>query len=262
VAIGGWYRSRITALHVALPMYYPEGPIPSGPTGGSPQDGSLELLRRFVEPATASSVAIDTVGIEGATAPIILERARELPADLLIMGTHGRGGFDRWVLGSVAEKVLRKAPCPLLTVSRPAQSIQPRSLFQKILFACDFSASSMKALDYALSLAREADARLTLLHVLEWLPSDDERRRSLAEEALTRLREAVSPSAREWLETDEVVTEGRAYREILRIAQERAVELIVMGVQGRGALDVMFFGSTAHHVVRQAVCPVLTVRSS
>jgi nucleotide-binding universal stress UspA family protein len=67
---------------------------------------------------------------------------------------------------------------------------------------------------------------------------------------------------REWLETDAVVTEGRAYREILRIAQERAVELIVMGVQGRGALDVMFFGSTAHHVVRQSACPVLTVRAS
>jgi nucleotide-binding universal stress UspA family protein len=137
----------------------------------------------------------------------------------------------------------------------------PRSLFKKILYACDFSVSSLAGLEYALSLSREADARLTLLHVLEWLPGDDQRRASLEAEALARLREAVPASVKEWLETEEVVTEGRAYREILRVAQEREAELIVMGVQGRGALDVMFFGSTAHHVVRQASCPVLTVRS-
>jgi nucleotide-binding universal stress UspA family protein len=177
------------------------------------------------------------------------------------MGTHGRGGFDRWVLGSVAEKVLRKAPCPVLTISRPAQAVTPRSLFKKILFACDFSVTSMKALDYALSLAREADARLTLLHVLEWLPEDGDRRRALAEEASSRLRESVQASVREWLETTERVTEGRAYKEILRIAEEEGVELIVLGVQGRGTLDIMFFGSTAHHVVRQSTCPVLTVRT-
>jgi nucleotide-binding universal stress UspA family protein len=206
-------------------------------------------------------VPIDPVGIEGAPATVILERARELPADLVIIGTHGRGGFDRWVLGSVAEKVLRKAPCPVLTVSGSAQAAEPRSLFKKILYACDFSVSSLAGLDYALSLAHEADARLTLLHVLEWLLINDQRRASLETEALERLREAVPTSTKEWLQTEEIVTEGRAYREILSIAQERDADLIVMGVQGRGALDVMFFGSTAHHVVRQAACPVLTVRS-
>jgi nucleotide-binding universal stress UspA family protein len=191
----------------------------------------------------------------------ILERARTLPADLVVMGTHGRGGFDRLALGSVTEEILRKAPCPLLTISRPAQGVQPLPLFKRILCASDFSESAVRALDFALSLAQEADARLILLHVLEWLPNLKEARESLERDAYRQLREAVPGSARNWSQPEEKVTAGKAHREILRVAQEEQAELIVQGVQGKNAVDRMVFGSTAHHVVREAICPVLSVRN-
>jgi nucleotide-binding universal stress UspA family protein len=248
IALARWYGSRITVLHVHLASDEPVGKPPD------------EELSQFVDQMAASGVSIEPVVIEEMPAAGILAHARRLPADLIALGTHGRAGFDRWELGSVTEKVVRKAPCPVLTIPRRAEEAKPRPLFKRILCACDFSEASMKALDYAFSLAKEADARLTLLHVLEWVPNMTEERRSLEEDALRRLHEAVPESARDWFEPEEKVTAGKAYLEILRVAQADAAELIVLGVQGRGAIDRMFFGSTAQHVVRGAACPVLSVR--
>ena len=93
--------------------------------------------------------------------------SRSPAADLIVMGTHGRGGFQHLVLGSVTERVLRRAVCPVLTVPPRAQSTS-RLTFRRLLCAIDFSESSMAALRFALSLAQESEARLTMLHVLEW----------------------------------------------------------------------------------------------
>ena len=93
-------------------------------------------------------------------------------ADLLVLGTHGRSGFERLLLGSVTEKVLRRAPCPVLTVPRhhPEAVPPPPVLFKRIVCPLDFSDSSLRALEYALSLAQEADAHLTAMHVIEYEP--------------------------------------------------------------------------------------------
>ena len=260
IALARWYDSRVTVLHVVPPMRYLKGPIIEHVPDPPLRDRSFDELLRFKEPAVASGVSIDPVVIEEIPTRGILERAQALPADLVVMGTHGRGGFDRWALGSVTEKVIRKAPCPVLTISNPAREAQPRPLFDEILCALDFSESSMKALDYALSLAQQADARLTLLHVLEWLPNLARLKESVEQDALRQLHQVVPESARNWSEPAEMVTAGKAYLEILRVAQVEGAELIVLGVQGKGAIDRMFFGSTAHHVVREAACPVLSVR--
>jgi nucleotide-binding universal stress UspA family protein len=143
--------------------------------------------------------------------------------------------------------------------------------FKRILCPTDFSPSSLQALGFALDLARQADGRLTVIHVLEWLAEEEPRtsihfnipeyRRSLEADARERLRTLVAEESQTWAEIDTVLAFGRAYREILRAAETNDADLIVMGAQGRGGVDLALFGSSTQQVVRGAACPVLTVRT-
>lgn len=144
-------------------------------------------------------------------------------------------------------------------------------LYRTILCPVDFCSASLRALEYALSLAEEADARLILLHVIEGAPDQPsftpighlnvrEYYRHLEEDARARLKAAVPDEARVWCRPDERVIAGKAYCEILTIAAAEHVELIVMGVHGKGPLHFRLFGSTTHHIIREANCPVLTSR--
>ena len=218
---------------------------------------------------------------EGDAVGEILSQATDMKADLLVMGTHGRSGFERLLLGSVTEKMLRKASCPVLTVPRRHPDAVPATpvLFKQILCPVDFSDCSMQALNYAMSLAQEADAHLTVLHVigdeLEVTPDAYGAIIMNDLESLADFRRRHEDDARKRLERgrarvgcrvlqcgDDGVEGGKPSREILRVAAEQQTDLIVVGVQGRGAADLMFFGSTTNHVVREATCPVLTVRRS
>ena len=186
--------------------------------------------------------------------PEVLARAAVLPADLIVMGTHGRGGFDHLVLGSVTEKVLRKALCPVLTVTKKAQTAPDHAAiqFHRILCAVDFSGVSVAAVEFALSLAEEADARLTLLHVIEvphglsespWDFDVDSARARLESDSARRLQELVPDVGPPFLHHRSRRRRRPGRAGILRVAGERESDLIVMGVHGRGALDLMVFGS-------------------
>ena len=198
----------------------------------------------------------------------ILQCAASLPANLIVMGTHGRGGFERLLLGSVAEKVLRKASCPVLTVPPPAHATS-KLPFKRLLCPIDFSESSIAALRFASSIAQESAAHLMLLHVFDW-PTDDELlfealsqpelRKEIEARAQRQLEALIPADARLWSDTSTRIDYGKPYRRILEIAEGSEVDLIVMGVRGRNALDMMLFGSTANHVVRRASSPVLTLR--
>ncbi len=276
VALAHWYDARVTVLHVfpidpALPPYseFP-GPIR---LQSAERERIAEALARFVGSHRVPSVPIDTVLEEGNVVAEILRRARALPADLIVVGTHGRSGFERMMLGSVTERVLRKASCPVLTVPRRVDGASPRgpAVFKRILCPVDFSPSSMKAVDYAVSLAEEAGGRLTLLHVLEWFSEEEPRehahfsvpeyRRYMQDDARTRLQKAIPEEARLWCEPEEVLDAGNPSHQILRTAADRSADLIVMGVAGRNPLNLALFGSTAQRVVREAACPVLTIRA-
>jgi nucleotide-binding universal stress UspA family protein len=275
VALSRWYDSEITLLHVLprVPVLY-GGFVPveqDFPLGPEVRRIATEEMETFVRPARDAGARTQILIEEGDPVRDILRRAREQKADLLVLGTHGRSGFDRWVLGSVTEKVLRKAACPVLTVPPARDGAPTTAVFRQILCAIDFSASSARSLDFALSLAQESDARLTLLHVVD-APAVDEIRdsgfvttsdhlASLEKRAADRLRAAVTDEVRNWCRPEEKVVSGKPWREILRVAAEAQADLIVMGVQGRHPVDLMLFGSTTHHVVREAACPVLTVRA-
>jgi nucleotide-binding universal stress UspA family protein len=276
-AIARWYESTITLLYVhpVVPLAAVAPGAPAFPplvVTQADMDQVRESMERFVEEETGSRVSVRYQISEGSAAPEILYQADGLPADLIVLGTHGRSGFERLVLGSVAEKVLRRAGCPVLTVPPRAPDAVPAALFRNILCATDFSDSATLALNYAMSIAQEADARLTVVHVAE-IPSDGEGELFSGSDALRQyavvtqaqrtalLQAAVPDAVRAYCTVDTVLAKGRPYREILRIAEERKTDLIVIGVHGRDVVDRMLFGSTTQHVVRQATCPVLTLRT-
>jgi nucleotide-binding universal stress UspA family protein len=182
------------------------------------------------------------------------------------MGTHGLSGFERFMLGSVAERILRKASCPVMTVP-PAAVTTARVPYSRLLCPVDFSESSLAALRFAYSLAKEADANLTILHVIEWPDGglltqrfdEPEFRRSVEEEAHGQLEALITEDVRVWCKPSAKVAYGKPYREVLQTAGGEGTDLIVIGVRGRNALDLTVFGSTTNQVVRRAPCPVLTM---
>jgi nucleotide-binding universal stress UspA family protein len=273
LVLAQWYTSQVTLLHV----HQGSRSLPAGVSPGSApvfDDADPERLaeevRRFCAPLTEpSGREVDVVIRSGDPAREIPREAERLRADLLILGTHGRSGFERLFLGSVTEKVLRSTRVPVMTIPPPVR--QPGSpLFKTILCPLEFAPSSIRALEYALLLAREADARLILLHVIEDLLGEaaaqalghlsvSEYYHHLEQDAAARLQAVVPDEARVWARPEERVVTGRAHQEILKVVAEEQVELVVMGVQGKGVMDRLVLGSTTHRVIREARCPVLTL---
>jgi len=275
-AFARWYEATLTVLHV-VPTFDPMQ-VRSGALGDSvrmlypmTRDEILSELRRAVDAAGAGTLDVALATDAGDAAATIVDHAVRMATDLLVMGTHGRGGFDRLLLGSVTEKVLRKAPCPILTVPPHALPTMPEEVvFRRILCPMDFSPSALQAFGFALDLARQANGSVTVLHVIEWLAEEEPRahahfnvseyRQHLTADAHARLQALLADEPCTWCETEEVVVIGRAHREVLATAAARQTDLIVMGAQGRGSVGLALFGSTTQHVVRAATCPVLTVR--
>jgi nucleotide-binding universal stress UspA family protein len=285
VAIAKWYGASLTLFHVPalVPVaVYPAaggGPLPAAVLTPENREALHAEVRRFAEAEVGTGIPIDIdIAADGMPPAEILAKAEALPADLVVMGTHGRTGFERLLLGSTTETVLRKARCPVLTVPRHVPDAVPLQpvLFKRILCAIDFSDCSMQALNYAMSLAQEADSQLTIMHVID-LPPDIARevyepplaaarfRQELITrmevEARKRLNEAVPDTVREYCTVDTLLTTGKPSQEILRAATEQKTDLLVIGIHGRGPVDRLVFGSTAEHLVRRATCPVLTLRT-
>ena len=273
-AIAHWYDAQLTVLHV-VPTF--ESLQVRGDLGDPirvvtpmPREQVLEEMHRTLNLAAVSSRATP-IAEAGDPRSTIIDQALSRNADLIVMGTHGRRGFKRMILGSVTEAVLREAPCPVLTVPpHPATGVSDTVTFKRILCPIDFSPSALLALGFALDLARQADGRVTLLHAIEWLPEEEPRtsahfnvpeyRSYMVQDARERLRRLVAEESRTWVEIDDAVVFGRAHREVLRAAEAKSVDLIVMGAQGRGGMGLALFGSATQQVVRGAMCPVLTVR--
>jgi len=274
IVLAGWFDASLVALHAYNPILLPvTGLATVEPGAALPDDAELARLgdemRGRLRRALVEGIDTDVVVQIGPPTALIVEIAEKERADLIVMGTHGASGFERFVLGSVTEKVLRKAVCPVLTVPPRAEATSTLP-FKRLLCPVDFSEPSLAALRFALSLAQESEARLTILHVVEW-PVDDEPlvtppfdvpeyRRAREADVRDRLERLVPEEARDWCQPSLRIGHGKPYRAILGVAAEDAADLVVMGVHGRNPLDLVLFGSTTNHIVRQATCPVLTLR--
>ncbi len=274
VVLARWYGAELRLVHVyePAPTVLAGKDVPASLPLSQPVNVAelADEVRRFCAPVLGLSYQdVEVVLKEGTPAREIPREAERTSADLLLLGTHGRSGFERLFLGSVTEKVLRTTRIPTLTIPPPVR--HPGSpQYKTILCPLDFSTASTRALEYALALAKAADARLILLHVIENVLGDaaaetlghlsmSEYYRHLDREALTQLKAAVPDEARVWARPEERVVRGHASREILKIVAQEGVELVVMGVHGRTAIDRLMFGSTTHRVIREAGCPVLTL---
>jgi len=186
--------------------------------------------------------------------------------DLIVMGTHGRKGVSRALLGSAAEEIFRKASCPVLTVGpHVSQNTERRLAMKQILFATDFSPESLAALPFAVSLAQEHQSNLTLLNVTGKAEVGElVHAGQYAESTLRRLQSLVPAGAELWCEPKCRVEQGPEAEKIMEVAIALGADLIVLGVrapQGGAGATTHLLQSIAHQVVVNAQCPVLTVRA-
>ena len=261
-------NAHVTVLHVQhtpSPLEYVDGTVPIEP--------DVDMLRLTLHTFVASAAADAAVTVRITTGPdvrrAIVTDLETDGADLLVIGSHGRSGVERFLLGSTSDRVVRQAGCPVLVV--PPTAEPPRDgRFSRILCGIDFSAASLRAFRYALHLAHQ-DGEVRLLHAIEMPPELRDRQITAAFD-VDAVRRAAETAARQRLaalvpgpEAPPVriapqVVEGRAHRQIIEVARQEGADLIVLGTHGRGVLDRWLFGSNTQAVLHQAPCAVLTVR--
>jgi nucleotide-binding universal stress UspA family protein len=274
------FQARLLVHHVLAPLnlsYY-NYLLPGGPE----QEFELEMQRHasetlgaFTEEVLRGEAVCEAVMTAGSPLNEIVELARKNQAELLIMGTHGRSGFERFLLGSVTEKVLRKSPCPVLVVrcfsaeggagERPAHGE-----YRKILVPLDLSEHSAQTLHYAVEFAREYQAAMCITHVLEQptSPSIDPSYTGMLLDCWTEvmaeagkiLEDLVRQNVHGQVPEEHWVAVGRPANEILRAAEERKADLIIMGAKHSLLAGLGAIGTTAHRVIGHASCPVLFLR--
>jgi len=212
----------------------------------------------------------------GRTPEEIARAAEENNVDLVITATRGRTGIKRLVFGSVTTNLMRMISCPLLVVKGAEHDIvslmEQGSIFKKILVGCDFSPDSIKAYNYALSLAQEFQSELHLAHVMpppeykDMPESIKSTGAKLAQDVRIELKERldklVSPEVRNWCSPKTTLLAGDPHEEIVKYAFIEHMDLIVMGVRGYSLMEKLFVGSTTVRVLLKTSCPVLCIRDT
>jgi len=225
--------------------------------------------------AERRGIAVTTRVATGIPSEEVITAARAEDSDLLVVGTKGKTGLAHVLLGSTAERVIRGAPCPVLTVRMEPADIEQEEgalsrpvTLERILVPVDFSDCSLDALEYAVVVAQQAGASLMLLHVLEpvsygldFTLGHSRTREQVRETWTKRLEELTSSLMVTQVPVESQLRGGHPADSILDSAQTLPCDLIVMGTHGRRGISHTISGSVAEAVLRKALCPVLTVRS-
>jgi nucleotide-binding universal stress UspA family protein len=257
------YKAGIFALHVVSP-FVPNAydfPVNLAEYTAALQKNSRLEFARLEKQAHKLSVRFHSDVVIGSIDVEINKALKTTKSDFVVMGTHGRRGFERWLLGSEADRMLRSCPVPLLTLSveKGVRSAPPA--IRSILMTTDFSEGSAEALKYAFSFAKECRARLTLLHVVDEVMAESSMKSSLPTIDAVRLQleKLVPAGARSSSAVKTRVEVGVPYNTILAAQKSEKADLLIMNVHGKGLIDRALLGSTAERVVRAAVCPVLLI---
>lgn len=254
------YGSTIFVTHVVPPEPYLAVPLEPIPVDLDIfWNREKENMANFVSAKALEEIPHQDILQRGELWDVISTVIDQQNIDLVIAGTHGRQGLKKMVLGSVAEKIYRQAKCPVLTMRPEVTESSPSWQLNRILFATDFSDTSLHALPYALSLAEENHATLILANVAPLVPY--QYKQSIIDSTSRRLQ-ALMPHDVSFA-ADFVVCFDFAAEGILQIARDRQSDLIVLGVNRRAAVGFSSHlpWSTASEVVGAAPCPVLTVRA-
>jgi nucleotide-binding universal stress UspA family protein len=263
-SLAGHYRSMLYLAHVISVEH----------RDFSPEEETAAKLKQARESAQQKLEPLLTAGRlkgtpclpligEGVVWVVLLDMIHQNGIDLIVVGTHGRRGLSKVLLGSVAEEIFRMASCPVLTVGPKASGELTRNLeLSHILYPVEFEPDTSHAADYAISLAEEYAAKLTFMKVLEETASSPELRKQIEEPVRHWMDDHVPSGSLLRERTSFELWFGRAAEAILQFASDRGVDLIVMDVR---RLDPVISAhlpetDTAYEVVRTAPCPVLTVR--
>lgn len=248
--IAGLYGARICAVHVKTGEW------------DKVQEQESDRLRDFLKGIPHEFLVVPggptALRESGDTPTTLLGLVGTKNIDLIVVGTHGRSGLGRVLIGSVAETIVREAPCPVLTVG-PRLMFEPKwSLkIREVLYATDLTPSSEGASQYAISLAQENKARLTILNVLPKPKASED----LASSTLRRMQELVLPETGLWRQPNYIVEAGDPAEKILDMAAGYKADVIVLGIRPHSvAAATHLLRPTVHRVIAGATCPVLTVR--
>jgi len=258
------YDADLVALHVQPPLLNPTLP----PRGwASEVEAAKAQNHQHREELLCAFEGIRTLVLieEGDIQSRLNAAIERNNTDLLVIGTRGRTGIGKLLLGSVAEEIFRTVSCPVLTAGpRCDPSRGGGRQFREILYATDFSPESQGAAAYALSLAQEFQSRLILLHVIpQQKPGDLVSAADFTASSEKLLRKIVPPEAEAWCRPEYFVERGDPAEKILEFANLRESDLIVLGVRPEKRVPgaaTHLQTATAHKVVSHATCPVLTVR--
>jgi nucleotide-binding universal stress UspA family protein len=224
--------------------------------------------------AEGRGIAVTTRVATGIPSEEVISAAREEDSDLIVVGTRGKTGLAHILLGSTAERVIRGAPCPVLSVRTDSADLEDERVLarpvrlERILVPVDFSDCSLDALEYAVVVAQQAKASLMLLHVLEpvsygldFTLSHVRTREHVRESWTKRLKELTSSHQHSHVAMEFQLRGGLPADSILDSAQTLPCDLIVMGTHGRRGISHALSGSVAEAVLRKSHCPVIAVRS-
>ena len=231
-----------------------------------------EALQKMEALMEGYSVEWEPIVMTGPVAKTLSGLVVQKKIELAIAATHGRSGLTRLLLGSVTERLVRSVGCPLLIAAPSEHKFNMETVeqagFKNILVGCDFSPDSASAVNYALNLAQEFESNLHLVHVIEPIayrdmllpdPLLDNMQANLHQNLTEELTKRVPDEAHNWCEIKPVCLTGKVHEALIKHAEANSVDLIILGIRGRGLMESMLLGSTTDRVIRHAVCPVLSV---
>jgi nucleotide-binding universal stress UspA family protein len=257
------YDATVQLLHVITPIIPSayEYAIDTTAIMDSIKASSVEELKELVAKVKHAGVSAETILRVGDVHDEIKRAIGEIKPDLIVMGTHGRRGVERWFLGSTTEKLLRHTPVPLVTISAAGEKSFTPPRFKRILVTTDFSDGTPAALAHAFSVAQENESQVTLMHVVHGVEADlsGRYRDSLMSGVRLQLDEMVPAEVRNWCDVVTRDETGVPYRMILRTLEDEGPDLLIMNIHGKGMMDRALLGSTAERVVRAAPCPVMMI---
>jgi nucleotide-binding universal stress UspA family protein len=259
LSLASEFQARLVLAHIA-------------PFDGAAYERAKLQLLRLIPPDYRDRLDFEIVVKAGDVRAELLAIVEEGEIDLVVMGSRGRSYFERVLLGSVAERLLRKLHVPILTVSHlnPEKEIhEPGTVpLRRIVYATDLTEGSEVGLEFSVRLARGLDAHLTVVHAVHaddvafygletgFLPDYVSEARAQAAERMSRMVSLVSNGG---VPISTVLADGVPYEAINSVAEKDNADLIVINLQGKGRLERALLGTTAERVIRTATVPVLSL---
>ena len=261
-ALAKWFQAKVVIAHSAAAVPALALPLEPIALDMDPEWESAKIrMKEFLDHRPFAGLESEPVICRGEVGIALPDLIKDHQIDLVVLGTHGREGVKKLVLGSAAEQIFRRSDCPVLTIGPSVKRSEAEfENWKHILFATDFSEGSLRALPYALSIAEENQAQLTLVHFVALVPM--QRQNIVEEMARKRLLALLPPDITDWCSPECVVRFEFPSDGILRMAEQRGADLIVMGVHKSNAprATAHMPWAIAYEVVCHAHCPVLTVR--